>query len=208
MYSNANITDNYIREIVRRQHIFSTFMESFNTGVALPPVMANVIKRVSKIEEQANADVTPRSTSVIETEETVAKPCPFKAKCEELTNKITVLEAIAKEQGKLITDMNRSIIQLNAALEETLKRIHSMENRTTTPVSGDVVTKSELHAAEKRITKELTDKLDAEMIDADERFTEKLNESINALKGLLDEATGDDEEEEEEDVPEDVIDMD
>ena len=204
MYSNTNITDNYLREIVRRQHIFSTFMESFNTGVALPPVMANVINRVSKIEEQARPEVTERSTSVIETEETIEKPCPFKAKCEELTNRVSVLETVTRQQSKLIADTNRSMIQLNAALEEAIKRIHSLENRPSTPISGDVVTKRELQAAEKRITKELTDKIDAEIIDADERFTEKLTESIAAVKALID---NDDEEEEEEDGLDDVIDM-
>ena len=207
MHSNTNITDNYIREIVRRQHIFSTFMESFNTGVALPPVMANVINRVSRIEEQRTGEVKDRSTSVIETEETAEKPCPFKAKCDELSSRIIVLENITRQQGKLIADTNRSMIQLNAALEEALKRIHSLENRPTTSVSGDVVTKSDLQAAEKRITKELTDKIDAEIIDADERFTEKLTESIAAVKALIDEDDEDEEEDEEEDGLDDVIDM-
>jgi chromosome segregation ATPase len=227
-------------------------MESFNTGVRLPPVMANITRRVEELEshvKETDRDISTESTNVqskqdsvdkhdsqrpieveslIETvEEPMIKDCPHREKIErsirELEGKITKVNGIIEDKNKEISKLNSSIIQLNSALEEAIKRIHSLEKQMQeksvessvkieehpkTSDTTDFVTKKELKDTENRIVKELTDKIDAELIDAEERFDEKLKASTEAIKLALDETIGGDEEEddEEEDI-EGVIDM-
>ena len=50
MRANTTPDVKFINELSRRQHIFSSFMESFNTGAMLPPVMVNVYKRIKALE--------------------------------------------------------------------------------------------------------------------------------------------------------------
>lgn len=228
MRTNSFVGDKLTAEIVRRQQIFSSFMESFNTGIALPPVMAKMHNRVTAIEEklQTPNDSVPTIISkpvkenvedLIETvdEHTVTRSA-FEAKAEntikELTVMVSALDKLVNEKLKKVDLLNTSIIQLNKTLEETINRVHTLENRAVAPTltesSGDFATKQELKDTEKRIVKDLTDKIDAEMIDAEERFTEKLKTSI---KDALEETVGeeeDDEENEEEDDVDGVIDMD
>ena len=231
MRTNSFVGDKLTAEIVRRQQVFSSFMESFNTGIALPPVMAKMHNRVTAIEEklQTPKDSVPTVVSMpvkenvedlIETvdEHTVTRSA-FEAKAEntikELTVMVSALDKLVNEKLKKVDLLNTSIIQLNKTLEETINRVHTLENRVVTPastdVTGDFATKQELKDTEKRIVKDLTDKIDAEMIDAEERFTEKLKTSIESIKDALEETVGeeeDDEENEEEDDVDGVIDMD
>jgi uncharacterized coiled-coil protein SlyX len=226
-------------------------MESFNTGIRLPPVMANITRRVEELEsnikvtdktvskENTNIGLNPNQVdkrsrpmeieSLIETvEEPLIKDCPHREKIErsirELEGKLTKVNGIIEDKNKEIAKLNSSVIQLNSTLEEAIKRIHSLEKQMQEkPIESsvkteeqqniidttDFVTKKELKDTEKRIIKDLTDKIDAEMIDAEERFDEKLKASTDAIKLALDEAVGDDEEEddeEEEDI-DGVIDM-
>ena len=218
----------------------SNFMESFNTGIRLPPVMANITRRVEDLEGARNTtDISKTSErnmseqkevtvdSLIETvDEPMIKNCPYREKIEhsvrEVNAEIAQLKDSIASKNKTITELNRIVIQLNETLEETINRVHSLEKKlneipTNSPSTVDkgsehintaeFVTKKELLATEKRIVKELTDKIDAEMIDAEERFDEKIKASTDAIKMALDETIGDDEEDEEEDV-DGVIDMD
>ena len=237
MRTNTFVGDKLTSEIVRRQNIFSNFMESFNTGIALPPVMAKMHNRVTAIEEKLNLskESTPRSVpepvkpalvkeSVEDLIETVSEPIvtrkDFELKAEatvrELTATVAALEKSVNEKLKKVELLNATIIQLNKTMEETINRVHSLEKRSMAPSSeptGDFATKQELKDTEKRIVKELTDKIDAEMIDAEDRFDEKLKASMETLKLAIEETVGDDEEEdaeednEEEDI-DGVIDMD
>jgi hypothetical protein len=207
-------------------------MESFNTGIALPPVMANMHNRVTAIEEKLNLskESAPRSVPepvkpapVEDLIETVSEPIvtrkDFELKAEatvkELTTTVAALEKLVNEKLKKVELHNATIIQLNKTMEETINRVHSLEKRSTTPsteISGDFATKQELKDTEKRIVKELTDKIDAEMIDAEDRFDEKLKTSMETLKLAIEETVGDEEEDAEEDNEEEdidgVIDMD
>lgn len=238
MRVNTIADGKFISELSRRQQIFSSFMESFNTGARLPPVMVNVYKRIEALEsnvkkapettaEQINIAETPATVdSLIETvEEPLIKECPHRARMEaiikELNDKVTKLNSIVNDKNKEIAKINTSIIQLNAALEDVIKRVHelSKQERKVEPAPVEhtdsaidtslFATKVELKDTEKRIVKELTDKIDAEMIDAEERFDEKIKTSIDSIKAALDETIGDadeEEDEEEEDV-DGVIDM-
>lgn len=237
MRTNTFVGDKLTSEIVRRQNIFASFMESFNTGIALPPVMANMHNRVTAIEEKINIskETAPRSVpepvkpapvkeSVEDLIETVSEPIvtrkDFELKAEatvrELTSTVAALEKLVNEKLKKVELLNATIIQLNKTMEETINRVHSLEKRSTTPASieqtGDFATKQELKDTEKRIVKELTDKIDAEMIDAEDRFDEKIKTSIETLKLAIEETVGAEEEDAEEDNEEEdidgVIDMD
>lgn len=244
MRVNTSTDGRFINELTRRQHIFSSFMESFNNGIALPPIMVSYGRRiealetavkkapetpvVSKAVDEKPADVD----SLIETvDEPLIKECPHRARMEatikELSDRISKLNGIVDDKNKEIVKLNASIIQLNASLEDTIKRVHELSKQvqerstvTTEPASVEqkeisidtsaFVTKEELKSAEKRIIKELTDKIDAEMIDAEERFDEKIKASIETIKLALDETIceeEDGEEDEEEDL-DGVIDMD
>ena len=218
---NGNINID-IKEIARRVDIFASFMESFNRCTNLPPAMANLHNRLMALEaKQSTRDAKqePSSTPVdVDTLiEVVDEPVDdhygeLKRKVHELEQRITALAETKQEPNRALSDMNTMIIQLNKTLEDTIKRVHELEKKLNAPQAdasnnGDCVTHAELKDAEKRIVKELTDKLDAEIISAEERFDEKLKESIDAIK--LDEAVGDDEEEEEEeDALNECIDMD
>lgn len=259
--SSSSISDRFVNETVRRIDIFSAFMESFNTGLRLPPVMANLRKRVEELESTIKGDDStvntevrsdtksnepPSVDSLIETvEEPMIKDCPHREKIEhsvrELTSKVNELNGVIDDKDKQITKLNTSIIQLNTTLEEAIRRIHTLEKQMQentqmmakeSPVASDertpsrihsevtsdaqsidtsnFATKQELKDTEKRIIKELTDKIDAELIDAEERFDAKLKESTEAIKLALDETIGgelEEEDEEEEDI-DGVIDMD
>lgn len=237
MRTNTFVGDKLTSEMARRQNIFSSFMESFNTGIALPPVMAKMHNRITAIEEKLNLskESAPRSVpepvkpapvkeSVEDLIETVPEPIvtrkDFELKTEatvkEFTAKVTALEKLVNEKLKKVELLNATINQLNKTMEETINRVHSLEKRSTAPsaeISGDFATKQELKDTEKRIVKELTDKIDAEMIDAEDRFNEKIKASMETLKLAIEETVGDDEEEdaeednEEEDI-EGVIDTD
>ena len=218
---NGNINID-IKEIARRVDIFSTFMESFNRCTGLPPAMANLHNRLMALEEkQSTREVKQKQPSTpvdVDTLiEVVDEPVnnhydELKHKVHELEQRITSLTETKQEPKSTISNMNSMIIQLNKTLEDTIKRVHELEKKlnalqSTASNNGDCVTHAELKDTEKRIVKELTDKLDAEIIGAEERFDEKLKESIDAIK--LDEAVVDDEEEdEEEDGINDCIDMD
>lgn len=233
MRTNTFVSDKLTSEIVRRQSIFASFMESFNTGIALPPVMAQIHNRLTTIEQQIkpnenqekSIETTPVNETVedlIETVDERAVTCKdFELKAEstvkELTVTVSALEKIVDEKLKKIELLNASTIQLNKTMEETIMRVHALEKREPTPViteqTGDFATKQDLKDTEKRIIKDLTDKIDAELIDAEERFDEKLKTSLDTIKLALDETIGGDEEEdgeednEEEDI-DGVIDMD
>lgn len=184
--------------------------------------MANLHNRLMALEaKQTNGDAKqePSSTPVdVDTLiEVVDEPVndhydELKRKVHELEQRIAALTEIKQEPNHTSSNTNDMVIQLNKTLEDTIKRIHELEKKLNAPKStasnnGDCVTHAELKDTEKRIVKELTDKLDAEIIGAEERFDEKLKESIDAIK--LDEAIGDDEEEdEEEDDVNGCIDMD
>lgn len=232
-----NTTDiKLIGELSRRQHIFSNFMESFNTGNLLPPVMVNVRKRIEALEAAKNipeassepvntVESPPDVDTLIETvDEPLIKECPHRARMEatikEMGDKITKLNDTINAKDKEIVKLNTAIIQLNASLEDVIKRVHELSKQVqekpveSTPVEQNdtsmFATKVELKDTEKRIVKELTDKIDAEMIDAEERFDEKIKASVESIKLALDETVGgeeDDEEDEEEDIDA-VIDMD
>ena len=228
MRTNSFVNDKLTTEMVRRVNIFSSFMESFNTGEAMPPVMVRFHKRLNAVEEklQTPKDSTPTPAPVKETVEDLIETVDerevtandFQRKAEttikELTTTVTALDKLVNEKLKKIDLLNASIIQLNKTMEETINRVQSLEKRSATPasaeVAGDFATKQELKDTEKRIVKELTDKLDAEMIDAEERFDEKLKASIATVKESLEESLGEEEEDddgEEEDI-DGVIDMD
>ena len=226
MHTNSFVGDKLTAEMVRRVNIFSSFMESFNTGIAMPPVMAQFHKRLNAVEKQLETpkDSTPISAHVKETVEDLIETVDereitandFQRKAEttikELTTTVTALDKLVNEKLKKIDLLNASIVQLNRTMEETINRVHSLEKRSPTPasaeVTGDYATKQELKDTEKRIVKELTDKLDAEMIDAEERFDEKLKASIETVKESLGETIGEEEEDGEEEDLDGVIDMD
>ena len=242
MRVNTSTDGRFINELTRRQHIFSNFMESFNTGIALPPIMVSYGRRIKALEtavkkapETPIVDKKPADVdSLIETvDEPLIKECPHRARMEatikELGERITKLNGIVDDKNKEIAKLGASIIQLNASLEDTIKRVHELSKQvqerstvSTEPASveqkeisvdtSSFATKEELKATEKRIVKELTDKLDAEMIDAEERFDEKIKASIEPIKLALDETIGGEEEDGEEDEEEEdldgVIDMD
>lgn len=228
MHTNSFVGDKLTSEMVRRVNILSSFMESFNTGIAMPPVMVRLHKRINAVEEKlcTPKDSTPTPATIKESVEDLIETVDereittneFQRKAEstikELTDTVTALDKLVSEKLKKIDLLNASIIQLNKTVEETINRVHSLENRSTTPastnVTGDFATKQELKNTEKRIVKELTDKIDAEMIDAEERFNEKLKASIETIKESLEETVGeeeDDEDNEEEDI-DGVIDTD
>ena len=217
---NGNINVD-IKEIARRVDIFASFMESFNRCTDLPPAMANLHNRLMALEaKQSTRDVRQEQPSTpvdVDTLiEVIDEPVDdhyneLKRKVYELEQRIAALTDAKQELNRASSNMNTMIIQLNKTLEDTIKRVHELEKKLNAPQSiasnnGDCVTHAELKDTEKRIVKELTDKLDAEIISAEERFDEKLKESIDAIK--LDEAIGDDEEEEEEDALNECIDMD
>ena len=226
MRTNSFVNDKLTSELIRRQMIFSSFMESFNTGEAMPPVMVRFHKRLDAVEEKLQTHKESTSTLVpvkesaedlIETvDESEITTNAFQRKAEstikELTTTVTALDKLVKEKLKQVEILNTSIIQLNKTMEETINRVHSLEKRSATPVSaeptGDFATKQELKDTEKRIVKELTDKIDAEMIDAEERFDEKLKSSIESIKDTLEETVGEEEEDGEEEDVDGVIDMD
>ena len=246
MRVNTSTDGRVINELTRRQHIFSSFMESFNTGMALPPVMVSYGRRIEALESSVKkAPETPATSkvadekpadvdSLIETvDEPLIKECPHRARMEstikELGDKVTKLNCVVDDKNKEIAKLNTSIIQLNASLEDTIKRVHELskqvQERSTVSIEPSSVvqkeisvdtsafaTKEELRSTEKRIIKELTDKIDAEMIDAEERFDEKIKTSIETIKLALDETVGEEEDGEEEDDEEEdldgVIDMD
>ena len=226
MRTNSFVNDKLTSELVRRQMIFSSFMESFNTGEAMPPVMVRLHKRLNAVEEklQTPEDSTSTPAPVKETVEDLIETVDnreittddFARKAEstinDLTVMVTALDKLVNEKLKKVDLLNASIIQLNKTMEETINRVHSLENRSASPVSaeptGDLATKQELKDTEKRIVKELTDKIDAEMIDAEERFDEKLKASIESIKDTLEDAVGEEEEDDEEDDVDGVIDMD
>lgn len=235
MRVNSTADGKYINELTRRQHIFSSFMESFNTGIALPPIMVNYGRRIEALEtsvkkspETTIIDEKPADVdSLIETvDEPLIKECPHRARIEgaikEMSDRITILNGIIENKDKEITTLKSSIIQLNSSLEDTIKRVHELSKQiqerstiSTEPSSTtqkDVpafVTKEELKSTEKRIVKELTDKIDAELIDAEERIDEKIKASIETIKLAIDEPVGEEEEdgEEEEEDLDGVIDM-
>jgi chromosome segregation ATPase len=236
MRVNTTTDFKFINELSRRQHIFSNFMESFNTGAMLPPVMVNVYKRIEALETAKKIpDVTPEPVNTVESQQNVdtliatvdeplIKECPHRAHMEatikEMRDKIAKLTEIINGKDKEITKLNTSIIQLNASLEDVIKHVHELSKQAQakpveiTPVEQNdtsmFATKVELKDTEKRIVKELTDKIDAEMIDAEERFEEKIKTSIETIKLALDETVGGEEEDAEEDEEEDidvVIDM-
>ena len=224
MRTNSIVSDKLTTEMIRRQQIFSNFMESFNTGIAMPPVMVQFYKRLNAVEEklQTPKDSTPSSAPVKESVddliETVDKheitSNDFQRKAEstikELTATVAALDKLVNEKLKKVELLNATIIQLNKTMEETINRVHSLEKRPATPastdVTGDFATKQELKDTEKRIVKELTDKIDAEMIDAEERFNEKLKASIESINDTLEETVDEEEDDEEEDI-DGVIDM-
>ena len=226
MRPNSFVNDKLTTELVRRQQIFSSFMESFNTGIAMPPVMAQFHKRLNAVEKHLEIpkDSTPTPAPVKETVEDLIETVDereittndFQRKAEstikELTATVTALDKLVNEKLKKIDLLNASIIQLNKTVEETINRVQSLEKRSATPAStditGDFATKQELKDTEKRIVKELTDKLDAEMIDAEERFDEKLKASIETVKESLEETIGEEEEDGEEEDIDGVIDTD
>ena len=241
MRVNTSTDGRFISELTRRQSIFSSFMESFNTGVALPPVMVRYGRKIEALEaaikkepetsvETKVVDKKPADVeSLIETvDEPLITECPHRARMEatikEMGDRITKLNNTVNDKNKEIAKLNTAIVQLNASLEDTIKRVHElskqMQERSTavstpqTEISVDTsafATKDELKSAEKRIVKELTDKIDAELIDAEERFDEKIKASIETIKLALDEAVGEEEDGDEEDEEEDldaVIDMD
>ncbi len=249
MRVNSTTDGRFLAELTRRQTIFSNFMESFNTGVALPPVMVRYNRRIEALEsainkepETSNAQVkhTPATEKPVDVDsliETVDEPpvteCPHRARIEatikEMRDRINKLNGIVDDKNKEIARLNTSIVQLNASLEDTVKRVHELSKQmqdhvsfvpseaASTPqkeISVDTsvfATKDELKSTEKRIVKELTDKIDAELIDAEERFDEKIKASIETIKLALDETVGEEEDGEEDDEEEDleaVIDMD
>lgn len=233
MRVNSTTSDKAVSEIIRRQNIFNNFMESFNTGNALPPVMANIRRRVESLEETVNGmnknkessvvpvKEEPTVDSLIETVEEPVNACPHREKIErairEMENKITKLNGIIDGKDKEITKLNSAIVQLNKTIEELVLRVHSIETieRSDKPVSTEAIdttgfaTKKELKDSEKRIIKDLTDKIDTEIINAEERFDEKIKASMDTIKAALDETIGGDEEEEDEEEDIDgVIDMD
>ena len=224
MRTNSFVSDKFTTEMVRRQQIFSSFMESFNTGIAMPPVMVQFHKRLNTVEEKLHtpkdSTPTPVKESVEDLIETVDErevtANDFQRKAEstikELTATVTALDKLVNEKLKKIDLLNASIIQLNKTMEETINRVHSLEKRSVTPastdVTGDFATKQELKDTEKRIIKELTDKIDAEMIDAEERFDEKIKSSIENIKDAIEETIDEEEEDGEEEDINGVIDMD
>ena len=246
MRVNTSTDGRFVNELTRRQHIFSGFMESFNTGIALPPVMVSYGRRIEALETAVKkAPETSVETNVIDdkpvdvdslietVDEPLIKECPHRARMEatikELGDKITKLNNIVDAKDKEIAKLNTSILQLNASLEDTVKRVHELSKKiqerstatiepsstTQKEISVDIsafATKEELKSTEKRIVQELTDKIDAEMIDAEERFDEKIKTSIETIKLALDETVGWEEEDGEEDDEEEdldgVIDMD
>ena len=225
MRTNSFVSDKLTTEIIRRQQIFSSFMESFNTGVAMPPVMVQFHKRLNVVEEkiQTTKDSTPTPAPIKESVEDLIETVDeceittndFQRKAEstikDLTATVAALDKLVNEKLKKVDLLNASIIQLNKTMEETINRVHSLEKRPVTPVSTDVIgdfaTQQELKDTEKRIVKELTDKIDAEMIDAEERFNEKIKASIENIKDALEETIGEEEEDNEEEDIDDVIDM-
>ncbi len=227
MRANSLVNDKLTSEMVRRVNIFSSFMESFNTGKleTMPPVMVRLHKRMDAVEEklQTPKDSTPTSAPVKESLEDLIETVDerkitaddFQRKAEstikELTATVAALDKLVNEKLKKVDLLNTAIIQLNKTMEETINRVHSLEKRSATPastdVTGDFATKQELKDTEKRIVKELTDKIDAEMIDAEERFDEKIKASIETVKESLEETIGEEEDDEEEDI-DGVIDMD
>ena len=226
MRTNSFVSDKLTSEMVRRMQIFSSFMESFNTGVAMPPVMVRLHKRMDAVEEklQTPKDSTPTPVQSKETVEDLIETvdereittndfqCKAESTIKELTATVNALDKLVNEKLKKVDLLNSTIIQLNKTMEETIKRVHSLEKHSTTPVStdvsGDYATKQELKDTEKRIVKELTDKIDAEMIDAEERFDEKLKTSIENIKDVLEETIGEEEEDNEEEDIDGVIDTD
>ena len=236
MRANSATDVRFISELSRRQTIFSNFMESFNTGTMLPPVMVNLRKRVEALEAAKTIpEATPEQATAVESQqdvdtliETVDEPlikeCPHRARMEatikEMGDRITKLNDTINAKDKEIAKLNTSIIQLNASLEDAIKRINEISKQVQARPSESAsveqidtsafATKQELKDTEKRIVKELTDKIDAEMIDAEERFDEKIKASIEPIKLALDETVGGEEEDGEEDEEEDidaVIDM-
>ena len=223
MRTNSFVNDKLTSEMIRRQQIFSSFMESFNTGKAMPPVMVHLHKRIDAVEKtllipkDPIPNPAPIKESVDDLIETVDEreitandfACKAETTINELTAMVAALDKLVNEKLKKVDLLNASIIQLNKTMEETINRVHSLEKRSTVPAeqTGDFATKQELKDTEKRIVKELTDKIDAEMIDAEERFDEKLKSSIENIKESLEETIGEEEDDEEEDI-DGVIDMD
>lgn len=222
MRTNRFVDDKLTGELIRRQSIFSSFMESFNTGVALPPVIAQMHNRITGIEQKLQPPTkptikTPVNESVEDLIETVdereVSRDDFERKAEDTVKELTVmvasLEKLVNEKLKKVELLNASIIQLNKTVDETIRRVQALETRPEASVesvpSGDFATKKELKATENRIINKLTEQIDAEIINAEERFDEKLK----TVMEHLDESGEDGEEDstEEEDI-DGVIDMD